>query len=113
MQLKSIGIICFALFSNYQFFFFFFKELITGELAKNIYGIPNPVSFFGCGLFEYEFIYNAYPLPGMVGRTLHTLKQFNPCSPQGGGCCHPAFTKEKPALISLRCGRTFLLSLEV
>lgn len=88
MQLKSIGISCFALLSNYQSFFIF-KKLITGELAKNAYGTPNPASCFGCGLSEYEFIYNAYPLPGMVGRTLHTLSSLIPVPPKEGGAVTP------------------------
>lgn len=58
MQLKSIGISCFALLSNDQCFFIF-KKLITGELAKNVYGTPSPVPFLGCGLSGYEFICSA------------------------------------------------------
>lgn len=66
---KLVGMYCFAFFSNYPPPLTH-KVLIIGNLAKKLYSIPYPVSYFVIvAYFSINFIYNACDLAGIVGST--------------------------------------------
>lgn len=55
------------------------KVLIIGNLAKKLYSIPYPVSYFVIvAYFSINFIYNACDLAGIVGSTPRVLNNLIP-----------------------------------